>query len=98
MTKFNDFLEEQLSDPVVKAAYDAELMEDLKSYTVDYEDWHFESYWNEVTASWSVYQVKKKEDGYEARVHCFRSEPVKTIDDAKYLVDNWLELRKVIFK
>ena len=67
-----------------------------KEYIADYGDWHFESYWNEFAGSWSVYMAKKTDDGYKLVTHCFRDEPIKTTEDAKEMVENWLEIKRRI--
>lgn len=71
-------------------------MAEVKEYIADYENWHFESYWNEFTESWSVYQAEKTENGYELRCHCFQTNPVKNTEDAKERVENWLKLLPII--
>ncbi|MBQ6852390.1 MAG: hypothetical protein IJO04_05110 [Oscillospiraceae bacterium] len=67
-----------------------------KEYIADYGEWRFESYWNDLTESWSVYQAKKTDDGYKLVTHCFRDEPIKTTEDAKEQVEIWLEIQRRI--
>ena len=69
-----------------------------KEYIADYDNWHFKSYWNEFTESWSVYQYEKTENGYELRCHLFMTVPVKTTEAAKDRVENWLKLLPIIEK
>ena len=68
-----------------------------KEYIADYGNWHFESFWNEMTESWCVYQAKKTAEGYKMVRHCLRDEPIKTAKDAKEMVENWREfIRRII--
>ena len=62
-----------------------------KEYVVDYEQWHFESYWNELCECWSVYQAEKVDDGYKLRVHSLSEKPIATVEDAKESVEIWLK-------
>jgi hypothetical protein len=72
------------------------IMPKKKEYIADYGKWHFESYWNEYTESWSVYQSEETESGYELRCHCFQTKPVKNTKVAKERVENWLKLLPIL--
>lgn len=71
-------------------------MAEKKEYIADYNEWHFESYWNEFTESWSVYHSVKTDDGYQFVTHSFRGEPIKTTEDAKEAAEWWLEFKRRI--
>lgn len=73
-------------------------MSKKKEYIADYGNWHFESFWNEMTESWSVYQSEKTESGYVLSCHCFMTKPVKNTKEAKKRVENWLKLLQIIEK
>jgi hypothetical protein len=58
---------------------------DREEYVVNYEDYHFESFWNEMCEAWSVYQSKKDDDGaYKLEVHFLDSKPVATVEDVGF--------------
>ncbi len=67
-----------------------------KEYIVDYAEWHFESYWNVYAESWSVYMAKKTDDGYKLEAHSFREKPIRTTEEGKEVVENWLEFQRRI--
>ena len=69
---------------------------DQDEYIVDYEDRHFESFWNEMCEAWSVYQAKLQENGkYELEVHFLCEKPIATVEDAKERVENWQYVEKI---
>jgi hypothetical protein len=72
------------------------IMAKKEEYIADYGEWHFESYWNEYTESWSVYQSEKTDEGFRLVTHMFRHEPIKTTEEAKEMVENWLEFQRRI--
>lgn len=67
----------------------------MKKYIVDYENWHFESYWNEMLDRWSVYQVEKVGKTLKLRRHSINEKPVATEEDAIERVENWEKLKGV---
>ena len=70
---------------------------DREEYIVDYEEYHFESFWNEMCEAWSEYQSKKQDDGtYQLEVHSLGDKPVATVEDAKARVENWLKFKEVV--
>jgi hypothetical protein len=70
---------------------------DQEEYIVDYEDRHFESFWNEDCELWSVYQAKLQENGkYELEVHFLDNKPIATVEDAKERVEFWLKFKEVV--
>ena len=71
--------------------YGDSLMDKPKEYVVDYEQWHFESYWSELCECWSVYQAEKVDDGYKLRVHSLNEKPIATVEDAKECIEIWLK-------
>ena len=70
---------------------------DRKEYVVDYEEYHFESFWNEDCELWSVYQAKLQENGeYELEVHFLDNKPIATVEDAKERIKLWKKFKEVI--
>jgi hypothetical protein len=69
---------------------------DQEEYIVDYEEWHFESFWNEMCEAWSVYQAKLQDGKYELEVHYLCEKPIATIEDAKERVEFWLKFKEVV--
>jgi hypothetical protein len=77
-------------NPVRISAYDKD------EYIVDYEEYHFESFWNEECELWSVYQSKKTEDGYKLEVHFLDNKPIATVEDVKTRIELWKKFKEVI--
>ena len=65
-------------------------------YIVNYDNWHFESYWNEMCEVWSIYQSNRTDKGYELTTHFLNDKPVATAEDAKERVEKWLKIQERI--
>ena len=69
---------------------------DKDEYIVDYEEYHFESFWNEYCELWSVYQSKKTDGAYKLEVHFLDNKPISTVEDAKERIKLWKKFKEVI--